>query len=397
MADIFYVLATIQILLGIYAISEGLRWLGMARRRLMTPPAFYTPNVAVLCPCKGAEPGLAQNLQMLCEFDYPNYEVFLIFAGSTDPAYDIARRFRDRTRPKVHLIVAGPPQGCGEKVNNLRAAIDQVPPEFDVFVFADSDGRPGRHWLQHLVAPLANANLGAATTMRWVFPGGSGFASAVLAAWNAPITTFPGELKNNFCWGGGTAIRREVFEHAQVRELWRTSVSDDFSMTQALQRAARPIQFSPECLVPSFLETDFDGLMEFTHRQIVITRVYAPKLWMKAGAVHLFYTLTFFCGLAALATQLTDHNPILQVLGLMLGPLLLAAVRGVLRVVAVGELLPAWRSKLMGQSWVWTILAPMVPFLYCVNFLMSIFTRKIRWRGVRYELVSPGMTRLLTR
>ncbi len=397
MADIFYILATIQILLGFYAISEGLRWLGMARRRLMTPPAFYTPSVAVICPCKGAEPGLAQNLQTLCEFDYPNYELFLVAATSTDPAYDIMRQFRDRTRPKVHLIVAGRPEGCGEKVNNLRAAIDQVPAEFDIFVFADSDGRPGRHWLQHLVAPLANANLGAATTMRWVFPGGGGFASAMLAAWNAPISTFPGELKNNFCWGGGTAIRREVFEHAQVREFWRTSVSDDFSMTQALQRAGRPIQFLPECLVPAFLETDFDGLMEFTNRQIVITRVYALNLWIKTGAVHLYYTVTFVCGLAALVTELAAHNPILQVFVLMLGPGLLAAVRGLLRVVAAAELFPAWRQRLMNQSWVWTILAPVVPFLYCVNFFVSAFTRKIRWRGTRYELVSPGVTRILTR
>ncbi len=397
MADIFYILATIQILLGIYAISEGLRWLGMARRRLMTPPAFYTPNVAVLCPCKGAEPGLAQNLQTLCEFDYPNYEVFLSVASSSDPAYDVARRFRDRAKPKVHLVVAGLPEGCGEKVNNLRAAMDQVPAEPEVFVFADSDGRPGRHWLRDLVAPLSNANLGAATTMRWVFPGGGGFASAMLAAWNAPISTFPGELKNNFCWGGGTAIRREVFEQAQVREYWRTSVSDDFSMTQALQRAGRPIQFLPECLVPSFLETDFDGLMEFTNRQIIITRVYAPRLWIKAGAVHLYYAATFICGLAALVTQLAGGNPILQVLILMLGPALLAAVRGVLRIVAVGELFPAWRPQLMGQSWVWTILAPVVPFLYCANFFISAFTRKIRWRGIRYELVSPGMTKILTR
>ncbi len=397
MADIFYVLAAVQILLGLYAIREGLRWLGMARRRLMTPPAFFTPRAAVLCPCKGAEPGLAQNLQALCEFDYPNYEVFFVAASSSDPGYDIARQFRDRTKPKVHLVVAGRPEGCGEKVNNLRAAIDQVPEEFDVFVFVDSDGRPGRHWLQHLVAPLANSNLGAVTTMRWVFPGGGGLASAMLAAWNAPITTFPGELKNNFCWGGGTAIRREVFEHAQVREFWRTSVSDDFSLTQALQRAGRPIQFVPECLVPSFLETDFDGLMEFTNRQIIITRIYAPKLWAKAGAVHIFYTATFLFGLAALVAEFAAHNPILQVLVLMLSPALLASARGVLRVVAVGELFPAWRSNLMGQSWVWTILAPVVPFLYSVNFVVSAFTRKIRWRGIRYELVSPGMTRILTR
>jgi len=37
---------------------------------------------------------------------------------------------------------------AAEKVNNLRVAVEQLPREFEVLVFADSDGRPGKSWLQ---------------------------------------------------------------------------------------------------------------------------------------------------------------------------------------------------------------------------------------------------------
>jgi hypothetical protein len=37
-----------------------------------------------------------------------------------------------------------------------------------------------------------------------------------------------------------------------------------------------------------------------------------------------------------------------------------------------------------------------VPFLYVANFFTSLITRKIRWRGVTYEVISPEQTRVLS-
>ena len=73
----------IQILLGLYAVFEGSRWLGMVRRRLTAAPAFFTPRVAVICACKGAEAELEGNLLALCDFDYSGYEIFLSLASAS--------------------------------------------------------------------------------------------------------------------------------------------------------------------------------------------------------------------------------------------------------------------------------------------------------------------------
>ena len=285
---LFYILAIPQILLGLYLIGQGVQWLGYARRRIHTDPGFYSPKVAVLCPCRGMEPALERNLVSLTEFEYQGYEIFFLIASASDPAYNVVKRVAATSRAKAHVVLTEKPDGCGEKVNNLRLGILQLPPDFEVFVFVDSDGRPGKNWLHRMVAPLADSRIGATTTMRWLIPNRNNLATALLAAWNAPIVTMLSEKGKNFCWGGGTAILRSVFDQSGVAEAWRHSVSDDYSMTRALEQAGRSIVFLPECIVPSFVETDFTGLMEFTNRQVLITRIYAEKMWRIAGGTHCF-------------------------------------------------------------------------------------------------------------
>jgi len=52
---------------------------------------------------------------------------------------------------------------------------------------------------------------------------------------------------------------------------------------------------------------------------------------------------------------------------------------------------------LLSEGWVWVLLAPLVPFVYLYNSLIAMFTRKITWRGIRYELISPLRTRIIAR
>ena len=180
-------------------------------------PGFYAPRTAVLCSCKGLEPGLERNLTTLTEFDHQNYEVFFVLASESDPAHAIVKRVAASSRAKAHVLIAGAPVDCGEKVNNLRFAIEQLPPDFEFLAFADSDGRPGKSWLKRLVAPLNDSRIGATTTMRWLIPNRSDFATLLLAAWNAPVVTMLTEKGKNFCWGGGTAIRRSLFDQTRRR------------------------------------------------------------------------------------------------------------------------------------------------------------------------------------
>ncbi len=395
METLFNLLAFLQILIGIYLIWQGIQWLGYVRRRLHMDPGFYAPRVAVLCPCKGMEPGLERNLLALTEFEHQNYEIFFILAAGSDTARSAVERIAASSKVKARVVIAGSPSNSGEKVNNLRVAVEQLPPEFEVLVFTDSDGRPGKSWLHHLVAPLGDVRIGATTTMRWLIPNRSNLPTALLAAWNAPVVTMLSEKGKNFCWGGGTAIRRSIFEQSGVMDEWRNSVSDDYSLTRALERNNRSIVFIPECLTPSYVETDFEGLLEFTNRQVLITRVYAEKVWAAAAVTHLLYCMTLLLGVILILSNFFEQRPSFHIATLTFLPALLSSIRSALRVIGVTEALPAGRSQITGQAWIGVLLTVFVPFLYAVNFVNSLVTRKIRWRGMAYELIGPGQTRIV--
>lgn len=396
MESLFYVLSFLQIGVGLYLIWQAIQWLGYVRRRMQTDPGFYSPKTAVLCPCRGMEPGLEKNLLALCEFDYRNYELFFILASASDAAYSTVKRVAAQAGVKAHVIIANKPEGRGEKVNNLLVAISELAPEFEVLVFADSDGRPSKAWLHRLVAPLSDSRIGAATTMRWFIPNKNNISTALLAAWNAPLLTMLTEKGPNFCWGGGTAIRRAIFDQIGVMTDWEHSVSDDYSLTLALQRAGRSILFLPECLTLSYVEADFTGLLEFTNRQILITRVYQPGMWMRAFATHFLYCSTLLLGIIVTFGEMVATRPAFHLVSLIFLPLLLSAIRAAIRLAGVTDALPASRQVIMSQAWMYIVLPVLVPFLYLANFVHSLFSRRIRWRGVVYELISSGQTRIVS-
>jgi hypothetical protein len=61
----------------------------------------------------------------------------------------------------------------------------------------------------------------------------------------------------------------------------------------------------------------------------------------------------------------------------------------------VTEALPGARLQITGQAWIYVLLTVLVPFLYLANFVNSLMTRRMRWRGEMYELIGPEQTRIL--
>jgi cellulose synthase/poly-beta-1,6-N-acetylglucosamine synthase-like glycosyltransferase len=399
MLQIFYILVCQQILQGLYSLWNGFAWLGMVRRRLATHAGFYNPKVALICPCKGADPGLEATLMCLTHFDYPNYEIFFAVASVNDPAMKAIERIKTSTQRKINVVIAGPPLDRGEKVNNLSKVIDQLNEAFEVIVFTDADTLPSRGWLIKLITPLGDPRIGAATTYRWLLPmrapKKSALASALGSVWNASIATMLGDHAQNFCWGGGTAIRRMTFLEIGADNFWRGAVADDLALTNAVRGAGMPIVFVPECITPTPYAATFSELVEFTNRQIILTRVYSPKIWLSGAIAHFSYVITFLTALAITFSKFVSGDPWISLAVFTLLIPLLAAMKGALRTIAITELLPEWKVKMHEWSWSWTALAPVVPFLFFWNFCVSLATRQIRWRGLRYRLVSMNQTDIL--
>jgi cellulose synthase/poly-beta-1,6-N-acetylglucosamine synthase-like glycosyltransferase len=386
---LFYFFAVISIVLGVLSLRGGFRFSSYVRQEAKAEPRHYAPYCSVIAPCRGLEQGLRENMDALFRQDYPAYELLFVTSTPDDSAVTLIQELiAGDHNPGVsaRLVFAGDATDSGQKVHNLRVATGQVAAESEVLVFVDTDARPPVNWLRSLVSPLDDVSSGASTGYRWFLPVTGGFASQLRSVWNASIASSLGaDTRKNFCWGGSTAIRRELFQKLQVRELWRGSVSDDFTLTRILQEARLPIHFVPACLVPSYVPCSFRELLEFSNRQLKITRAYAPHLWKPVLLGSFLFCGVFFGGLAIIIVKALagDFLPVAACLLAII--LLLGAAKGLIRLRAVAMPLGyrrGLRNSLPAHLFLW----PVASALFLVNSLAAAFSRRIVWRGITYDL-----------
>ncbi|HKG46244.1 MAG TPA: glycosyltransferase [Pyrinomonadaceae bacterium] len=378
---LYYFLAAVSCWFGLQSLLSGARYAAYVRRETSRPLPDFQPFVSVIAPGRGLEPGLADNLRTLLTQDYPGYEVLFVFDAANDPAIKIVDELKSTTSVLTRTIIAGPATDSGQKVHNLRVAVNEVDAKSEVLVFVDTDARPAKNWLRQLVAPLADETLGASTGYRWFIPEHGGIASRLRGVWNASVASALGsDTAKNFCWGGSTAIRRATFTRLNVAERWRGTVSDDFTITRVLKEAKLPIHFTPNCLVASAGDCDFRELLEFTTRQIKITRVYASHLWLPLLLGSALFAIAFFGGLI-----------LISVFPLII--FTLGALKSFIRFRAISTVLQTSRRDALAHIFLW----PFASLLYLYNAIAAGFSRRIKWRGITYELKSPSEAVIISR
>jgi cellulose synthase/poly-beta-1,6-N-acetylglucosamine synthase-like glycosyltransferase len=396
---LYYLLAAVAIWFGIQSLLSGFRYLAYVRHETSQPQPDFTPIVSVIAPYKGLEPGLADNVSALLSQNYPAFEILFVLDDERDQAIALIQEQQQQHRSvKSRIVISGPANDSGQKVHNLRVATAEVGSECEVLAFVDSDARPDPHWLSKLVAPLADEEIGASTGYRWFVPVKGGLPSRLRSIWNASIASALGsDRQKNFCWGGSTALRKSVFDRLFVRDRWRGSVSDDFSVTRVLREASLPIYFNPNCLVSSVGDCDWRELLEFTTRQMKITRVYAPHLWKPVLLGSCLFCLTFFGGIGLLVWRISSGRSFVVLLLVLLIMYLLGAAKSFIRWQAIRIPLSGYRQllnrDLPGQVLLW----PFASLLYLYNAIAAGFSRRIVWRGITYELKSPNEAVIISR
>jgi cellulose synthase/poly-beta-1,6-N-acetylglucosamine synthase-like glycosyltransferase len=398
----FYFFAAVVVWLGVLSLRSGFRFARYVEKELARPLSDFTPFVSVIAPCRGLEDGLRSNISALFEQDYPAYEIIFVSDRADDPAFELIQDVRssqqDAANPLTQTVVAGAADDSGQKVHNLRVAVATVAGQSEVLVFVDTDARPHADWLRTLVAPLANESVGASTGYRWFIPEHGGMASQLRSVWNASIASALGDLKDkNFCWGGSTAIRRLTFETLQVNERWRGTVSDDFTLTRVLQEAKLPIHFVPACLVASIGDCTFAELLEFTNRQLKITRNYAAHLWKPLLIGSLLFCAIFFGGIILIVERAIRGLDWIVPLALVVVIYALGAAKAYVRFEAVSLPLAKYQRRGPGSLAAHLVLWPFASALYLSNAITAGFSRRIKWRGITYELKSPGEAVIIAR
>jgi cellulose synthase/poly-beta-1,6-N-acetylglucosamine synthase-like glycosyltransferase len=333
-----------------------------------------TPPVTVIVPVKGYDEGLRENLKALASLEYPDYELIV----TAHCAGDIPRGVLPA---RCRVVLSHAPQSqTAEKVQNLLAAVRAARKRTEVFVFADSDGRPGKGWLRALVTPLAEPGVGAVTGYRWFLPVPADFWSVLRGVWDAVPAGVLGPGDNRFAWGGAMAIRKETFYEARVPDRWDGAVSDDYALSQAVRELKLTIAYAPGALTPSFEHVSTRQFFGWTRRQMSITRAYSPELWWPGLIAHLFY-----CVAMAWSTALAvgGNRAAGAALGLQIVP---GMWKGWGRAQAARRSLPEYEGWFRRWGWAHAALGPAATWAWLWALGSSAFVRRIEWRGRVYQL-----------
>jgi hypothetical protein len=176
------------------------------------------------------------------------------------------------------------------------------------------------------------------------------------------------------------AIRKETFFEIGVLEYWKNAVSDDYALLAALRAAHRGIAYAPGALAPSLERITGRGFFEWTRRQMILTRVYCPRLWWTGLVAHFFY-----CGgmAASIAASLGGSRLAEWALLAQLSP---GMLKGLNRATLARAALPEHEAWFRRHAWVHAIWVPLATWLWLAALVSSASTSRIVWRGYRYDL-----------
>lgn len=400
MKPLLLTLGCVTFIFGLFPLFLTYRFRKYVRERLSESEALpdYHPRVSIILPCKGVDPGFEKNIGALLSQDYPDYEIIIVTATEDDPAHLFLRDlFKQRGEgPPVRFAVAGISEVRGQKINNMLEALNHVSGDSEVFVFVDSDIRPEKDFLRKLVAPLKDPPVGAATGMRWYMPKKGNLGSMLRSVWAAGAYPLLIDQRYNFVYGGANAVRRETFERGNIRKLLDRSISDTFAIARGVKSLGLKIHFVPRCIVVSHEDSSLLETVEWTNRQTIISRVYGRSFWWMVFLTYSFSNAMLVLGFIALLLSAVGKGSFVLPGLLLLSLIPLEMINAALLLPVVQLMIPQFSEEIRRLRWRYYLTTPLASILIMINSLVSLTTNVITWRGVRYRLVSPEQTDILS-
>jgi ceramide glucosyltransferase len=158
MATVIEIVATVLTLCGLgYLLLALVAQHSFQRAR--TPTATMTPDISILKPIKGVDPGLYLALASHCRQQYPGrFELLLGVASLDDPAIETVARLRvEFPDIAIHLVHCAERLGTSGKVSNLIQMLRAA--RYEHIVINDADIVVGPKYLARLAVCFATSPL----------------------------------------------------------------------------------------------------------------------------------------------------------------------------------------------------------------------------------------------
>lgn len=365
-------------------------FLGLKNKPL---PENHQRNAVVLLSVRGCDPSLMNSIRGLLNQDYAKFEIHVVVDHETDPGWErihqIKSEYDDQNRIKI-LTLKDPGEYCSLKCHALAQAVEafEAPPEYVCLI--DADVTPHRSWLKELLGPLLISTTGGVTGNQWFEPPiPSGPGALCRSAWNGGCMI----LSINFCnpWAGSFAMRYEDLVKSKLIETWKSSAVDDGPIADAVHSIGKQVVFSPSLIMINRESCSLAYTHRWTTRMLTWSRMH-EKTFFITVAHAIFSNTVMLTSFIMLGIGLAYQNWIaagVSTAGLVVSGILSTWAYSVSRSCAEhscllrGETLePLSVGRLFSTFW---MVAPS-HLLYGLACFKSLMIRRIKWRGIHYEL-----------
>jgi ceramide glucosyltransferase len=366
---LFLAAAAIPFIYYVIALFSSWRYFRTSAIRNNAVNVTFPGPVSILKPIRGLDPEAYENFASFCRQDYPEYEILFCVDSANDPAVPIIEKLsRDFPQCRIRILFGSGRNAPNDKVAKLVRLAAEA--QHELLVITDSDVRVRPDYLRTVVAPLADARVGAVTC--FYVPAGdttpvhslqsigmvSDFYAGILVAWQLDGV--------KFALGPTIATSRTRLDGFGGYAALENRPADDLLVGRLIAEQGYEVKLLPYSVLTV---PDYRSIRDLFHKRlrwIVVMRHMRP--W---GHLGLIFTHGLAWSLAAVAT-----HPSLPLAALYLGAYL------ALRTAMV------WQIGIRGlkQKSLWKKL-PLLPIWDAMAFFIWVisFGRKsIRWRDQEY-------------
>ena len=340
----------------------------------------FKPPITILKPICGIDRDSYKNLSSFCTQDYPTYQVIFAALENADPAIEIVQKiinyFPDLD---IELIIGGTDAsipitiGANRKISNLLNAVAKS--KYDILLIADSDIRVEKDYLQRVVQPLKEENVGVVTCLyrslaeNWVtiFE-----AIGTATEFNAGVLVSKQLEGVKFALGSTIVIRKKVLELIGGFTAISDYLADDFQLGYLSTQVGYKVVLS-DYVVEHILATT--TLADSLKRLIRWARgIRFSRPWGYLGLIFTYGTAT-----SLLLLIVTG--------GSFLGWLVLA-ITWVTRLIAAWVIGVNILKDTQAKKFIWLVpIRDLISFgIWCYSF----FGNQVEWRGKRLKLTKGG-------
>lgn len=236
--------------------------------RPVSRQASFMPPVSILKPLRGRDPEMYESFRSHCIQEYPEFEIIFGVNEPNDTAVvEVERLRREFPKVSIRLVVCAEVLGTNRKISNLVRLTQEA--RYQHIVVNDADIRVPRDYLQRVIAPFADSNVGLVSALYRAVPGRT-LSSEIESL--AISTEFPGgilmaiemERGMKFALGSTLAVTKESLAAIGGFEVLVDYLADDYELGNRIARAGYATELA-DVVVETFLP-DYSVMQMFRHQ-----------------------------------------------------------------------------------------------------------------------------------